>query len=103
MSDDSDQRFAADTMNGEIDDDAPTERVSGDVAPETDPVHAGVIDSKLAASIRADFAPTIQEEDRITFVGIVDSEGRILVPERIRNSRAIQPGDEILVQAKKLS
>lgn len=98
-----DERSDANTDTVNFDDDAPTERIPIEDVKRTDPAHAGVLDSKIAASIRMDFGETVADEDRMTFIGIVDSEGRILVPENVRGARGIQPGDELLIQAQKIS
>ena len=93
-----------DVHTGPLDDDGDlTERIADNkVAPETDPGHLEVLDADVAERLRMDFAPTITEDERITFVAIVDGDGRLLVPERIRASHTFSPGDQFLVQAKKL-
>lgn len=86
-------------------DDAPTERINLDQVPkpDTNPTQAGVLDPSIAASIRAEHAQTVSEDDNITFVGVVDDAGRILLPESIRESGAVRPGDELLVRAVKIT
>jgi len=105
MSDD-DSQVSAETVNLPIDDDdAPTERISLEKLSKTktDPTHAGVLSSEIAANIRAEHAKTVSEDDNITFVGIVDEAGRILVPEEVRRSGAVQPGFELLIRAIKIT
>lgn len=85
------------------DDDAPTDRVlAEDVSHQTDPTHAAVIDASLADKIAQDFAPTVQDDGRITFVARIDEHGRIVVPERFLLNGALRPGDEIIIQARKV-
>ncbi len=85
-------------------DDSPTEKLSGGevFVQATNPMHAGVLDPTLAAAIRADHAATVADEDRITFLAQVDADGRILIPENVRASRDIAPGDELLIMAHKI-
>jgi len=95
-----DQDFESDDIE---DDDAPTDRVLGqDVSVETDPTHAAVIDAALADRIAQDLSPTVQDDGRITFVAKLDQDGRIVVPERFLVKGVLRPGDEILIQARKV-
>lgn len=100
----SDPQIDTETLSLEMDD-VPTERIPLEniVKPETDPQQVGVIDPTLAASIRAEHGDTMADEDRFTFVGTVDSEGRIVIPERLRAAGALEPGDEYLIQVQKIN
>lgn len=99
----SEPQIDTETLNLEMDD-VPTERIPLEniVKPETDPQQVGVIDPTLAASIRAEHGDTMADDDRFTFIATVDSEGRLLIPERLLDARALEPGDEFLIQAQKI-
>ena len=99
MSDDelSESSYGIETANLEQDD-SPTERIPlSAVGAQTLPAHAEVIDPLLAASIRADYAQTVSDDDRIMFVAIVDKDGRIALPKQMR------PGEEYVFQAQKVT
>lgn len=104
--DDSKLHNGPDTLDIELEalEDAPTDRLSSSgVVPKTDPTHAGVLDAATANVIQQNFAETVQDDDRITFVAFVDQEGRIVVPDRLLKGKdGIRPGDELLIQAKKI-
>lgn len=104
MNDDHPKGF--DTLDLDLEelDDAPTDRiVPPDDPPQTDPTHAAVIDPGTADEIEREYAPTVQEDGRLTFVATVGPDGRLIVPRQILEGEgALEPGDELLIRAQKI-
>ena len=97
-----DDQGGFDTQDLELEefDDAPTQRFE-DLPPNTDPAHAGVLEADVAQEIRREHEVTVHEDEKLTFVGRVDEQGRIVVGEELRG--ALKPGDELIIRAEKIS
>ncbi len=56
-----------------------------------------VISPEAAAAIRFDYEPTVMEDDRFNFIGEVNADGVIEIPERFQKPGGLVPGAQIIV------
>jgi len=102
MSDDFDDFSEQDPVTPIEADEAPTlewtvEEEPADRSAELE--NAAVVDASLADRIQQNFEPTVETKG-MSFVVLVDGQGRLLLPPHMRRSGALRPGMRLFVQAR---